>query len=172
MKPSSLPSKLRVLLRLCPVRPPLTSFDFRHRSGAQTINTLRPPETLFQWTLMLVGKHSHSHSRATDAERQDTRHPTVLPDSTSESYSKYRWPPDLLRGSSCGTWCKTPRAHSGGWGAGSFPLQRVNSTPSLSYHNCFSVLPTVCVPLMKQLNHLQMCKITYPKFQNFKRSGQ
>ena len=23
-----------------------------------------------------------------------------------------------------------------------FPLQRVNSTPSLSYHNCFSVLPT------------------------------
>ena len=77
--------QLRVLLRLHPVRPPLTPFDFRLRSGARTINTLRPPETLFQWILMPVGKHSRSHSRAIDAERQDTRHPTVLPDSTSES---------------------------------------------------------------------------------------
>jgi len=60
------------------------------------------------------------------------RHPRV----------EYRQPPDLLRGSPRGTQCKTSRAHSGGWRAGFFPSQRVNSTPSLSYHNHFSVLPT------------------------------
>jgi len=54
---------------------------------------------------------------------------------------KYRWPPDLLGGSPCGTWCETPGARSGGWGAGFFPSQWVNSMLSLSYHNCFSVLP-------------------------------
>jgi len=56
---------------------------------------------------------------------------------------EYRWPPDLLRGSPCRTRCKTPGANSRGWGAGFFPSQQVNSTPSLSYHNFFSVLPTV-----------------------------
>ena len=53
-----------------------------------------------------------------------------------------RRPPDLLRGLPCRTRCETPRADSGGWGAGFFLSQQVNSTPSLSYHNCFSVLPT------------------------------
>ena len=55
---------------------------------------------------------------------------------------EYRRPPDLLRGLPCRTWCETPGAHSGGWGAGFFLLQQVNSMPLLSYHNCFSVLPT------------------------------
>jgi len=55
---------------------------------------------------------------------------------------EYRQPPDLLRESPCKPRCKTPGANSRGWGAGFFPLQRVNSMPSLSYHNCFSVLPT------------------------------
>jgi len=55
---------------------------------------------------------------------------------------EYRRPPDLLRGSPCGTQCATPGACSGGWGAGFFPSQQVNSMPSLSYHNHFSVLPT------------------------------
>jgi len=36
---------------------------------------------------MLVGKCSCFHSHVTDAEKQDTRHLTVLPDSTSESLS-------------------------------------------------------------------------------------
>jgi len=85
MKPSNLPTELRVLLRLHPIQPPSTPFDFRLRSGAQTINTLRPPETLFRWILTLVRKHSHFRSRATDVEKQDTKLPTVLPDSTSES---------------------------------------------------------------------------------------
>ena len=57
----------------------------------------------------------------------------------------YRRPPDLLRGSPCGTWCETLGADRGGWGAGFFLLQRVNSTPLLSYHNHFSVLPTCSV---------------------------
>ena len=56
-----------------------------------------------------------------------------------------RWPPDLLRGSPCGTRCETLRAWSGGWGAGFFPSQWVNSMPLSSYHNCFSVLPTCSV---------------------------
>jgi len=55
---------------------------------------------------------------------------------------EYRWPPDLLRGSPCRTQCETSGACSGGWGAGFFSLQQVNSMPSLSYHNHFSVLPT------------------------------
>jgi len=56
-----------------------------------------------------------------------------------------RWPPDLLGGSPCRTWCETAGTNSGGWGAGFFPSQQVNSTPLLSYHNCFSVLPTCSV---------------------------
>jgi len=58
---------------------------------------------------------------------------------------KYRRPLDLLRGSPCRTRCETPGANSGGWGAGFFSSQWVNSTPLLSYHNCFSVLPTCSV---------------------------
>jgi len=86
MKPSNLPTKLRVSLWLHPVQPPLTLFDFRLRSGAQNTNMLRPLETLFWWILTLVGKCSHFHSLVTDVERQDTKPPTVLPDSTSESW--------------------------------------------------------------------------------------
>jgi len=40
---------------------------------------------------------------------------------------------------------QTSRACSRGWGAGFFPLQWVNSMPLLSYHNCFSVLPTCSI---------------------------
>jgi len=43
MKLSDLPTKLRVLLRLCPVQPPSTLFDFRLQSGARITNMLRPP---------------------------------------------------------------------------------------------------------------------------------
>jgi len=59
--------------------------EFYPVRGARTINTLRPLETLFRWTLTLVRKRSRSRSCATDVERQDTRHPTVLPHLTSES---------------------------------------------------------------------------------------
>jgi len=85
MEPSDLPTKLQVLLRLSPVHPPSTLFDFTLWSGAQITNMLRPPETLLRWILMLVGKCSHFRSLATDAEKQDTRPLTVLPDLTSES---------------------------------------------------------------------------------------
>jgi len=57
-------------------------------TGAQIINMLQPPETLFRWTLMLVGRRSHFRSLATDAEKQHTklpiRHPRV----------EYRRPPN------------------------------------------------------------------------------
>ena len=52
---------------------------------------------------------------------------------------------DLLREVPCGNQFKTPRANSGGRGAGFFPLQKVNRMRSLSYHNRFSVLPTCSV---------------------------
>jgi len=58
---------------------------------------------------------------------------------------KYRQPPDLFRGSPYRTWCETSRACSGGQGAGFFLSQWANSTPLLSYHNRFSVLPTCSV---------------------------
>jgi len=85
MEPSGLPTKLRVLLQLCPVQPLSTLFNFRLWSGAQITNMLQPPETLFRWILTLVGKRSHFHSLATDVEKQDTKLLTVLPDLTSES---------------------------------------------------------------------------------------
>jgi len=85
MKLSDLPTELRMLLQRCPIQPPSTPFDFRLWSRVQTINMLRPLETLFRWTLTLVRKCSRFRSPATDAEKQDTRHPTVLPDLTSES---------------------------------------------------------------------------------------
>jgi len=86
MKLSNLPTALQVLLQRCPIQPPSTLFDFRLQSGAWITNMLQSPETLFWWILMLVRKHSHFHSLATDAEKQGTKHPTVLSNSTSESW--------------------------------------------------------------------------------------
>jgi len=85
MKPSNHPTELQMLLQLSPIHPPSTPFDFRLWSKAQITNTLQLPETLFRWILMLVGKKSHFHSLATNVGKQSTRHPTVLPDSTSQS---------------------------------------------------------------------------------------
>ena len=85
MKLSNHPTKLQVLLQLNPICAHSTLFDFRLQSGAPITNMLLLLETLFRWILTLVGKHSHFRSLDTDVEKQGTRHPTVLPDSTSES---------------------------------------------------------------------------------------
>jgi len=157
---NSLPTKLQVLFRLCPVQPPSTLFDFRLWSRAQITNMLQPPRNPvlmdidasrktqpLPFSCYRCGKAGH---KAPDCptlfdiwELSIDDLQTYLEDCLAELDVKHPEPTVEVEEqdfSHRNKWTACPHCHI--------------TIVSLFYLH---------VPLMKQLNHLQMCKIPYPR---------